>query len=358
MKTRHEYDRYANNPDNLVVDEYHKLDRGSQYSIIMPTYALFYKAGFRIYDDVTDTLLEEGEGKDYRFIAYAEYVSGKTGHEAYAMLVVDNEVCDATAVRLRYQTVGGNYVNDSGNLKTLYEAIMNDDRLVPFIHVIDKPASYPPTLHEHMLSDLYGFGPIISALERVVKAIELGHLHTYDALLRYIDDALKSKTFTPLPLFDEVVADGGIVNSNAFFYDRYKVYPQVSDKYFYLHPKEAFVKNGVYTMTFKLEGVYKKSTYMWSIYNMTTTDGDFVSTFGLVDGGEVTLVFTNKHAFEGRIFKVLVHETSVENYPHTATPIPIVASHYLEDVVCDITPEILFGCDSTGCDDVNFFFND
>ncbi len=56
---------------------------------------------------------------------------------------------------------------------------------VSWVDVLAKPNGYPPTLHNNLLSDIYGFQPIIGAIERLSQAVTLGQVPTVQAILDY-----------------------------------------------------------------------------------------------------------------------------------------------------------------------------
>lgn len=187
---RFEFDSTSINPDNLVIDEPHVLGNRDIRSIA-PLYGPIYKNNFILRDGVNVLI----ENVDYIFAELHQEATLKIGKEVYSVILVTNTSVSSN-VTITYQTVGGPYLNSAASIANLYEAVINDNRPVDWLNVYNKPATYPPTLHRHLLEDVYGFEPVVDALERIKNAITLGQV---DVVIAIIDALLSNFNCGILP---------------------------------------------------------------------------------------------------------------------------------------------------------------
>lgn len=176
---RYALDVTGTNLDNLVENEVHSLSTKA-IRAVAPKYGPIFKSGLIIYDHGTDRLLKLGQ--DYSLAELLQDASLHYGKEIYQIILITNpNVSDK--VRINYQALGGYYENDASGMISLYETAMSDNRSVDWVNVENKPVSYPPTLHNHLLHDLYGFEPVIAALERVRNAMILGDIPAFESII-------------------------------------------------------------------------------------------------------------------------------------------------------------------------------
>jgi hypothetical protein len=159
------------NPDNLIVNEPHSLSNRPTRSIATSLGPFF--APSLILRDGSLTLTR---GVDYQIVELHQEATLLYAQEiASVILVINSSVSsDVTAT---YQALGGYYANNAGPIANLYETVMMDNRPVDWLNVMNKPLEYPPTLHRHLLEDVYGFEPVVDYLERIKRAITLGQVN-------------------------------------------------------------------------------------------------------------------------------------------------------------------------------------
>lgn len=179
-------DPTGHHPANRVEGEIHSL-APKRVRAIVPRYGPYYTASLVVYDHETGLALQRQT--QYRCAELLQDATINYGQELCALILIVDPSVSAT-VRIDYQVLGGLYQNDVTVLSNLYEAVMSDNRPVDWQNVEDKPIAYPPTLHRHVLSDVYGWEPIVSALERVRSAIVLGNIPAFEALIDWVDDKL------------------------------------------------------------------------------------------------------------------------------------------------------------------------
>lgn len=181
-------DPTGRNPANRVEGELHTL-APKKVRAVIPRYGPYYTASLRVYDNDTGVPLQRNT--QYRCVELLQDASMQYGQEICALiLIVDSTV--SADIRIEYQVLGGYFTNDVTVLSTLYEAVVNDTRPVDWENVEDKPLMYPPTMHRHVLSDVYGWEPIVSVLERIRSAIVLSNVPAFEALLDYVDEQIQA----------------------------------------------------------------------------------------------------------------------------------------------------------------------
>lgn len=180
--TRFEYDKTGVNPDNLVIGEIHTLST-NQIRACAPIYGAFFTESLQVYDHTTDRLLQYGT--QYKVVEMLQDATMRIGKEiCLLILIIDRNV--GNQVRINYQALGGMYQNDASAIVSMYETIAKDNRSVDWINVLNKPLEYPPALHLHLLEDIYGFQPLVDAIERVRTAIILSDVPAFEGLADWV----------------------------------------------------------------------------------------------------------------------------------------------------------------------------
>lgn len=174
--TRYPLDKTGVSPDNLVKDEVHTLST-NQVRAVALDYGAFYRQGLVVYDHSTDKLLDYGT--HYKFGELLQDLTLTIGEEVYALLLImDPNV--SSQVRVTYQCVGGDFQYNMNGVVSLYETVMHDNRPVDWENVLNKPAEYTPSIHNHLLEEVVGWEPVISAIERVGNAITLSNIPAFE----------------------------------------------------------------------------------------------------------------------------------------------------------------------------------
>jgi hypothetical protein len=187
---RFELDPTGLNPSNRIIDEPYTL--GSRdIRAISVNYGPFFKESLIVKDGATTLTY----GTDYVAAELHQEASLKYGKEICSVILILNPNVSSTGT-VTYQTLGGSYLNDSYAIANLYESVINDSRPISWDHVYNKPVTYPPTLHRHLLEDVYGFESVVDALERIKQAITLGQT---DVILSIIDALMASYDCKTLP---------------------------------------------------------------------------------------------------------------------------------------------------------------
>lgn len=166
---RFELDITGTNPNNRVIDEPHTVNTLTPVRSIVPTYGPFFAESLIVRSGAT-TLTR---GVDYQIVELHQEATLKYGKEISSVILILNSTLGPNFT-ITYQVLGGHYTYSDEPIANLYEAVINDNRPVDWANIINKPDVYPPTLHRHLMDDLYGFEYIVDYLERIKRAITLG----------------------------------------------------------------------------------------------------------------------------------------------------------------------------------------
>jgi hypothetical protein len=180
---RYPLDPTGTNRNNLVQGEVHQMVR-RKVRVIAATYGAFYADSVQIVDTATGKALVRGT----QFVASEMYnePTARFGKEVCAILLItDTNVSDE--VSIQYQAVGGPYSNSVKAIEQLIAALNIDDRPVSKDSIIDWPSEFPPSHHLHDVGDTYGWEYVVTALNRVLSAVQSGSTLKYDAIYAYID---------------------------------------------------------------------------------------------------------------------------------------------------------------------------
>ena len=184
---RYPLDKTGKNPNNLVVGELHRLS-AREIRSVAPTYGAFYGDSMAVYDAMTGALLERGTQYELAEFLQDASMQFEGGDIWTLVLIKDKNV--SHQVRINYQVVGGNFTTDSSKIKELYDAVMMDNRPVNWTNVLDKPILYPPNLHHQLLNTIYGFEPLVAAIERLGNRITLTDVPAFEYLIDWINQRL------------------------------------------------------------------------------------------------------------------------------------------------------------------------
>lgn len=225
---RYPLDPTGENPDNLVVREPHQLSKKSNPTFVRvacPLYGPFFAESLVILDASNGRQLVKDI--DYKTTDLLQDPTLSFGKEISQFIVITNgEVSDE--IEISYQVLGGNYQNDATAVQHVFETFLNDDRTVDWSNVGNKPATYPPSLHLHLLQDIINFGPLVVAINSLRDAKMLNNTPMFEALVRWASDRTvtweeivgKPTTSVEMGLTDVVTLGGNqtITGSKTFNY--------------------------------------------------------------------------------------------------------------------------------------------
>lgn len=156
------------NPDNRIIDEPHTLSNRPTRSIA-PNHGPFFATGLQIRNGSTVLV----RGVDYQIVELHQEATLLYGKEIASVILIINSSIPSN-VTISYQALGGHYSYSDHAIANMYQSVINDNRPVDWSNVFNKPTEFNPTIHRHLLDDIFGFEPIVDYLERIKRAITLG----------------------------------------------------------------------------------------------------------------------------------------------------------------------------------------
>lgn len=182
---RYALDPTGRSPNNLVVAEEHTLT-DNHIRVVVPIYGPVFAESFTLFDLGTRLPLERGV--DYDVAELLQDPTLQFGKEIVQLALIKNPTV-TNRVAITYQSLGGNYQNNSPSIGRALETLLADDRPVDWkTHVLDKPFQYNAAPHVHLLEDVVGFGPLVVSLERVAQAITLNNVPAFEALINWVQN--------------------------------------------------------------------------------------------------------------------------------------------------------------------------
>ena len=165
------FDPEGNKPTNLITGEIQVLDPPDylDFYYIIPLSAPFFA------DTLEMVRLENAQplvrGRDwvpsYRFND-ASYQCGK---DIYGAITIYNRAL-AGAVRMNYQSLGGNWTIDEAKITELLNNAIVDPRITTWEMVADLPERFPPINHDWNIVDMIGQKEKVEALYAILEAIK------------------------------------------------------------------------------------------------------------------------------------------------------------------------------------------
>lgn len=156
------------NVNNKIVDEPHTLSNRPVRSI-----ATNYGPFFADSVIVKDGAISLARGSDYQIVELHQEATLKYGKEISSVILIINSQVNSE-LTVTYQALGGHYTYSDTAIANMYQSVIDDNRPVEWTNVFNKPTEFNPTIHRHLLDDVYGFEPIVDYLERIKRAITLG----------------------------------------------------------------------------------------------------------------------------------------------------------------------------------------
>lgn len=168
--TQLDLDITGRNINNRILDEPHSLANRNVRSIA-PNLGPFFSDSLVVKDN--NVILTRGV--DYQIVELHQEATLLYGKEISSVILIINRNISSN-VTITYQALGGHFSYSSNAIANMYQTITNDTRAVDWVNVLNKPSEFTPTVHRHLLDDVFGFEPIVDHLERIKRAITLGQV--------------------------------------------------------------------------------------------------------------------------------------------------------------------------------------
>lgn len=338
---RYPLDPTGINPDNRVHGEIHNLStrpiRG-----VAPTFGPFFTESLVVYDDTTNNLLVRGE--DYQCVELLQEATVKFGKEICSLILILNESV-SVVVRINYQVLGGLYQNNASNVINMYETYILDNRPVDWLNVLNKPLQYPPALHNHLLQDIWGFEPVVVALERIRNALILSDVPAFEALIAWVRNHTQ--------VVDEQTILDGSASNKLLTWDRLLfALDKLNFNGITITPTYQALQEGD-QVTFNLSSTNlpDNTVLYWTVEHINTRPNDFNGTSGIVNimgnrGSFNISLRVNTQTEAQEAFKIAIRKNGIDGYILAETSVFSIGAHtglsYEEMMIncCAYNPEI------------------
>lgn len=188
--SRYQLDPTGVNPNNLVVGEIATVNSARNTTIIT-TAGAYYADSLVIYDS-SNLTMPLVRNTDYVCLELVEDATAKYGKEIYQIILFYKNPL-ITSININYQAVGGYYEYQTDNIQKLYDKVLSTNQDVQWFDILNKPLTYVPSNHINMLEDIYGFEPVVYALERLRDVIGLTNSSSYQVLLDFVNNQSASQ---------------------------------------------------------------------------------------------------------------------------------------------------------------------
>jgi len=264
------------NLNNRIVDEPHSLSNRPTRSIA-PSYGPFYAESLIVKDGATILL----RGVDYQIVELHQEATAKYGKEISSVILIINQNVSSN-VTITYQALGGQYTYADTAIANMYQSVINDNRPINWSSILDKPTEFNPSIHRHLLEDIYGFEPVVDYLERIKRAITLGQT---TIVLEIINSLLSKFKYGVLP---KALPSNKLLEYDAllYFLSRRKILNNIWIDVV----NEFWLKGGSYLVEVDTSGYPLGTTLHWEFYRPSlavtlfsvkkgtiTTNGDIVT---------------------------------------------------------------------------------
>lgn len=182
----YEFDPDGTNLDNLIQLERQTLQTPGtdDFYFIIPHAAPFFVTSLEIIDDAT--LQPYVEGVDYVIGHYFVEAMTKTGRAiAGSIRFLDRSI--GGVVRLKYQTLGGQWGFDDAAILAELSVKTVNPLTRAWAQVAPLPAAFPPVPHNQSVDDLIGFEEVVASVQSIADAIQtsdegtnLAHIQSTD----------------------------------------------------------------------------------------------------------------------------------------------------------------------------------
>lgn len=182
-------------PNNLIVGDIQTITPNTN-TVIKPIAGFYYAPTLIIKDNNTNQALERGI--DYLCVELSGEFTAKYGQEICGMVLFLGT--NGTAeVSMSYQCLGGSGQFLPNNINELYQSITATPQLLEWNNILNKPLQYTPNNHVNMLQDIYGFEPVVYALERIRSLLQIGNTQSYQNLMTWVKDKLNTSQTIAAP---------------------------------------------------------------------------------------------------------------------------------------------------------------
>lgn len=179
-------DLKGTNPENEIEQEPISIPLGETGRIIVPRHAPFFVDTLAVYATNGSPLIPD---KDYRVFRLMPRLTELTAQSISCMIEILDD--NLTEVLVDYHTVGNFSLIDQSFIQ-LVESAANDDRIILWENLLNKPIVFPPTLHPHsLIYEVVSFQDMVDFLDKFLtpeekNRIEVRITHFSNLLTKHI----------------------------------------------------------------------------------------------------------------------------------------------------------------------------
>lgn len=271
-----ELDTTGKNINNKIIDEPHSLSNRPTRSIA-PKLGPCFAEGLVVKDGVN----ELDRGVHYQLVELHQEATLRYGKEIVSViLIIDKNV--SSNVTITYQALGGHYTYSDNAIANLYQSVINDNRPVDWANLMNKPTDFNPSIHRHLLDDVFGFEPVVDLLERIKRAITLGQTSIVLEIVNSLLSKFKGEEILKILPSNKLIQYDALL----FFLSRRKILNNLwVDK-----KDQTWVKGNSVVVQVETSGYPVGTTLYWELYKpdlnialFTSKKGEFKTNGGIVD---------------------------------------------------------------------------
>lgn len=182
----YQLDPTGSNPNNLITNDLFSVVPNENTAIV-PTQGLYFAPSLIVTDNNTGVTLVRNT--DYICIELSGEMTGKYGQEiCNAILFLGTN--GTVEINLTYQCLGSLAGAEVPQMQQLLQNVTANGNQLNWFNLVNKPLLYTPNNHVNMLSDIYGFEPVVYAIERLTDILKLGQIGNNQLILNYVNNLL------------------------------------------------------------------------------------------------------------------------------------------------------------------------
>lgn len=164
------FDSTGLSPDNRVSNEKHTVStvNANMHNYFIPRYAPFFANNFVIIDTASGEPLEPGD--DYVLTHKYEEASFNINQEVYGSVTLKDPSRSGT-FSLVYQSLGGEFTNDSTQSVEDGLALLHDLTTIDWSELVNTPETFPLTPHNHPVTEVEAVVEMLSQLTLIRESI-------------------------------------------------------------------------------------------------------------------------------------------------------------------------------------------
>lgn len=318
-------DTTGNNSDNLISNEPYTLSARQTRSIATKMGPFFAKSLV-----IRDGAYQLVRGQDYQVVELHQEATLLYAQEIASVVLIINPAISPSGT-ISYQALGGHYASNSAPIANLYETVINDNRPVDWVNVLNKPVDYPPSIHRHLLEDVYGFEPVVDYLERIKTAITLGQTDILLSIIRELTSGFACKELPKVLPSSKMMA----YDSMLYFLSRRKIISNI-----WIDTNKCTWQKGD-SASFQIDtsGYPVGTPLYWSFYKPHGTVSLFSVKSGVVygNGGIVTsTVYVPTEALVNNdvLYMGVKDDPNAEDYKAVTYKIKVIEDRQTTSAVC------------------------